>query len=174
LEGGGDMKKDSAVDEKTKEIEAEIIRILTDLRTIRGDDSAHARSRRKALEEAVWRLTMTLQAFESPSQMRVHVALRAVLAGQLRNGAPAQDDHNPPGLAEFLLMLFATRHRADYVVGDLNETFARECKEFGYNRAVRRYWAETLRSLWPLFVRAIGRALKWGVVIAAVRRIGGL
>jgi hypothetical protein len=81
------------------------------------------------------------------------------------------DDQNPPGLAEFLLMLFATRRRADYVVGDLNEVFARECKEFGYDRAVRRYWANTLRSLGPLLVRAIGKALKWGAVIAAVRRL---
>ncbi len=39
------------------------------------------------------------------------------------------------------------------------------------DRAVRLYSARTLRSLWPLLRRAIGKALKWGAVIATVRRL---
>ena len=81
------------------------------------------------------------------------------------------DDQNPPGLAEFLLMLFATKRRAEYVTGDLNERFATECEKLGRDRAVRLYWARTLRSLRPLLWRAMGKAVKWGAVIAAVRRL---
>jgi hypothetical protein len=78
---------------------------------------------------------------------------------------------NPPKLAEFLLIAFATTRHAAHAVGDRNEVFARECGEFGRDRAVRRYWADTLRSLRPLLRRAIGKVLKWGAVIAAVRRL---
>jgi hypothetical protein len=82
----------------------------------------------------------------------------------------AIDNRDPPKLAEFLLIAFATTRHAAHVVGDRNEVFARECEEFGRDRAVRRYWADTLRSLWPLLRRVIGKALKWGAVIATVRR----
>jgi hypothetical protein len=81
------------------------------------------------------------------------------------------DKLDPPKIAEFLLIAFATTRYAAHVVGDRNEVFARECKELGRDRAVKRYWANTLRSLWPLLTRAIERALKWGYVIAALRRL---
>jgi hypothetical protein len=83
---------------------------------------------------------------------------------------PKAAETDPPKLAEFLLIAFATSRQADHMIGDRNEKFDRECEEFGRDRAVRRYWADTLRSLRPLLVRAIGRALKWGVVVAAVKR----
>ncbi len=83
-------------------------------------------------------------------------------------GGPRKSE--PPWLAEFLLIAFATTRRAEYVIGCRNERFVRECKELGRDRAVRRYWADTLRSLWPLLGRMIGKALKWGAVIAAMRR----
>jgi hypothetical protein len=76
---------------------------------------------------------------------------------------------DPPVLAEFLLTLLATTRRADAMIGDLNERFTRECREFGRDRAVRLYWARALRSLGPLLWRAIGK-----VVISAVKRIFGL
>jgi hypothetical protein len=87
-----------------------------------------------------------------------------------RNLSPATSDKlDPPMLAEFLLTAVATSSRAEAAVGDLNERFADECQKFGRRRAVRLYWARTLRSLWPLLVRAIGKALKWGAVIATTR-----
>jgi hypothetical protein len=69
---------------------------------------------------------------------------------------------DPPKIAEFLLTMLASTARADAMVGDLNEHFARDCEKFGRARAVRLYWARTMRSLWPLLRRAIGKALKWG------------
>jgi hypothetical protein len=42
---------------------------------------------------------------------------------------------------------------------------------FGRGRAARLYWARTLRSLGPLLWRAIAKALRWGVVLAALRRL---
>jgi hypothetical protein len=77
----------------------------------------------------------------------------------------------PPKIAEFLLTALAANRQAEAMTGDLNERFADECEKFGRQRAVRLYWARTLRSLWPLLKRAIGKALKWGAVIAAVRRL---
>jgi hypothetical protein len=80
-------------------------------------------------------------------------------------------DYVPPTLAEFLLTALATSRQAEAVTGDLNERFTDDCEKLGRPRAVRLYWARTLRSLWPLLRRAIGKALKWGAVIAAVRRL---
>jgi hypothetical protein len=76
----------------------------------------------------------------------------------------------PPKVAEFLLTALATTPRANAMIGDLNERLADEIQKLGRDRAVRLYWARTLHSLWPLLRRAIGKAVKWGAVIAAVRR----
>jgi hypothetical protein len=87
----------------------------------------------------------------------------------------AKDENcSPSGLAEFLLMLFAPKCRAEYMVDDQREQFARKCREFGRDYAVRWYWRDTLHSIWPQLRRAIGRTLKWGVVIAAMKRLAGL
>jgi hypothetical protein len=75
---------------------------------------------------------------------------------------------DPPEIAEFLLTMLATTRGADAMIGDLNERFTRECKEFGRNRAVRLYWARALRSIGPLLWRAIGK-----VVVAVVKRFFG-
>jgi hypothetical protein len=90
---------------------------------------------------------------------------------EARTGATAQERRHPPKLAEFLLTLFATTRDAEGAIGDLNERFAKECKKFGPDRAVSLYWARTLRSLGPLLSRAIGKAIKWGGIIAAARRL---
>jgi hypothetical protein len=78
---------------------------------------------------------------------------------------------NPPKLPEFLLIAFAPARRAKHMIGDLNERFADECQKLGRDRAARLYWARTLRSLWPLLKRAIGKAVKWGAVLAVVKRM---
>jgi hypothetical protein len=78
---------------------------------------------------------------------------------------------DPPKIAEFLLTALATARHAESAIGDLNERFADECQKLGRDRAVRLYWARTLRSLWPLLWRAMGKAVKWGAVIAALRRL---
>ena len=96
-------------------------------------------------------------------------AMAKLIAGWLIEMAGRPADASP-GIAEFLLTALATSSHAEAAIGDLNERFAGECKKSGRRRAVRLYWARTLRSLWPLLRRAIGRALKWGVVIATVRR----
>jgi len=80
-------------------------------------------------------------------------------------------DRCPPKIAEFLLAVLLRPSRADAVVGDLNERFDGAVEKFGRHRSARMYWGWTLRSLWPLLGRAIGKALKWGAVIATVRRL---
>lgn len=78
---------------------------------------------------------------------------------------------DPPEFAEFLLAALLRPSYAEGAIGCLNEHFTRECKEFGRDRAVRLYWGRALHSLWPLLRRAIGKALKWGAVIAAFKRL---
>jgi hypothetical protein len=75
---------------------------------------------------------------------------------------------DPPNFAEFLLIAFSSLSRGDAMIGDLNEHFDRECEKLGRRRAVWRYWARTLRSLWPLLWR---KAVKWGALIAALKRL---
>jgi len=85
-------------------------------------------------------------------------------------GVTTSSEAEPPKIAEFLLTALATTRAAEAMIGDLNERFADECKELGQHRAVRLYWARTLRSLLPLLRRAIGKAVKWGVMIDMLRR----
>jgi hypothetical protein len=80
-----------------------------------------------------------------------------------------RDNPDPPELAEFLLTALATTRAAEAMVGDLNERFTTEREKLGRDRAVRLYWARTLRSLRPLLRRAIGKALQWGAVITTTR-----
>jgi hypothetical protein len=94
------------------------------------------------------------------------LAVRPLIQEDLR----ALENAEPPHLAEFLLTALAFSRRAEHVIGDLNEQYAREYREFGAKRADRRYWAKALQSLIPLLVRAAGKALKWGAVIDMVRR----
>jgi hypothetical protein len=105
----------------------------------------------------------------------------AVASGSSQNSrtmlipSPAMPEKfDPPGLAEFLLVLFTPKRRAKYIIGDLGEQFARKCEELGHDRAVRWYWAEMLRSLWPLLWRAICKAMKWGAIIDWARWKAGL
>jgi hypothetical protein len=90
--------------------------------------------------------------------------------GLALNDSIARDVPPPPALAEFLLMLCISSKRSESVLGDLNECFIRDCSRYSSKRAARLYWAEALRSLWPLARRAIGRGLKWAIVIDAIKR----
>ena len=92
-------------------------------------------------------------------------------SGNIKIAGPTKaGDHNPPKLAEFLLTMLLKPCHLDGVTGDLNERFASECRHLGQRRAVWRYWRRTFDSLWPLMRRAIGKAMKWGAVIATVKR----
>lgn len=76
----------------------------------------------------------------------------------------------PPQFAEFLVIALSSSRHGDAAIGCLNERFTRECEEYGVKRARLRYWAKAAKSIAPLLVRAVGKALKWGVVVAAVKR----
>jgi hypothetical protein len=82
-----------------------------------------------------------------------------------------RDSPEPPMLAEFLLTMLLKPSRVDGVTGDLRERFDSDLHRFGHRRAVWWYWRRTIESLWPLMRLAIGKALKWGVVAAAVKRM---
>jgi hypothetical protein len=80
-------------------------------------------------------------------------------------------NHEPPWFADFLLIMFLKPSHIAAAIGDLREPFDRECRCLGRRRAVWLYWRRTFNSLWPLLRRAIGKAVKWGAVIAMVKRI---
>lgn len=82
----------------------------------------------------------------------------------------AHDASNPPAVAEFLLRVCATSKHQEAALGDMNERFAQDCADRGMRRARLLYWAGTLRSLFPLATRLVGRALKWAAVMDAIRR----
>ena len=78
---------------------------------------------------------------------------------------------DPPFAAELLLSLFLTKKRADAVIGDLNEQFHKNCLQCTPARARRLYWRGALRSVGPLLMRAIGRAIRLGAFAEFVRRL---
>jgi hypothetical protein len=84
---------------------------------------------------------------------------------------PEQSACDPPKTAEFLLTVLLKSSQVEGVKGDLREQFDSDCQRLGQRRAVWLYWRRTIESLWPLLRRAIGKAFKWGVLAAAVKRI---
>jgi hypothetical protein len=48
----------------------------------------------------------------------------------------------PPMLAESLLSLCTPAKRVEYVIGDMNERFRRDCQRYGERRAKRMYWSQ--------------------------------
>jgi hypothetical protein len=49
------------------------------------------------------------------------------------------DRRDPPKIAEFMLTALAATRASEAMIGDLNERFTTECKDFGRPRAVRLY-----------------------------------
>jgi hypothetical protein len=96
--------------------------------------------------------------------------LRSVTRGYLEFRVDPGSVTEPPAFAEFLLRFVARTKHQKAALGDLNETFNRDCKQYGRARAVRNYWGEALQSLWPLFWRMISRVAKWGVIADAIKR----
>jgi hypothetical protein len=91
----------------------------------------------------------------------------AAIANELGKTEPPVSE--PPAAAEFLLNVFARTKHQQAALGDLNETFIRNCEQYGRRRACRLYWAEALRSLGPLLVRTLGRLAKWGAIVDAIK-----
>jgi hypothetical protein len=86
-------------------------------------------------------------------------------------GTTKQGNDDPPPLPEFLLTMLLKPSQFESVTGDLRELFDTECRRLGRRRAVWRYWRRTVESLWPLLRMVISKALKWGAVAAAVKRM---
>ena len=105
-----------------------------------------------------------------------HPHLRTLILSKLnvkpedQGGLRRKVDVEPPGVAEFLLEIFLTSTRGQALIGDMSERFGCDCVELGRKRAVRRYWAHTVRTLLPMLRRAIARAIKWGALVDAFWR----
>jgi hypothetical protein len=52
----------------------------------------------------------------------------------------------------------------------MHERYAVHCAKYGVRYATLYCWGHSLRSVWPLLRRALGRALKWAAIISAVKR----
>ena len=84
----------------------------------------------------------------------------------------SEDARAPNRVLELLLLLFGSQRELARF-GDINELFELECAKFGRRRANWRYWAQVLRILLSLLARAISRAMKLAVIIAALKRYFG-
>ncbi len=82
------------------------------------------------------------------------------------------DTREPPGLAEFLLSVFARAKDIDALMDQLEVRFGRDCASgMSRSRAVRRYWSRVIRSIGPQILQA-ARRLGWlGLIMAAFRRL---
>jgi hypothetical protein len=106
------------------------------------------------------------EGLQRPSSFQIELANKIKLAIER---APKRPE--PPKGAELLFSVLVEPAHAEAALGDLDERFNKECEELGPARAARRYWGRVLRSLLPLLRRAIGRAAKWGAILATVKRI---
>ena len=77
-----------------------------------------------------------------------------------------------PKSAAFLLLCFLPKKDREPVLGDLKEEFPEICAEFGTRRAKLWFWAQTIRSLWPLLSSAVGKLAKWSAAVSGLRLLG--
>lgn len=70
---------------------------------------------------------------------------------------------NPPVIAEWFVALIIPKRRSDSLMGDLAERFHRHVETRGLRRAKALYWAEALRSIFPIL---FAKAKKLGVIAA--------
>jgi hypothetical protein len=84
------------------------------------------------------------------------------------------DRRQPPWLAESLLCIFARAKDIDALMGDFEELFARDrASGMSEHRAVARYWARVLRSLWPQIWQWTKRIGWAGLIAVVLRKSGG-
>jgi hypothetical protein len=76
----------------------------------------------------------------------------------------------PPWIADFMLTMLATTPQREGELGCINEFFNREVEALGARRAARKYWARTCYFIWRVLKRPFARAIKWGVILDALRR----
>jgi hypothetical protein len=86
---------------------------------------------------------------------------------QGKRGSSSNERREVPWLAESLLRIFARTKDIEALIGDFEEYFGRDCASGSERRAVARYWARVLRSLWPQIWQWINR-VGWAALIAAV------
>jgi hypothetical protein len=82
----------------------------------------------------------------------------------------AEELPQPPVLGEALLVLFCSKNRARYVMGDLEELFHEDLKTKGQRRAKLLYWAAVLRSIGPLLWVKVRKAGLIALVLEIGRR----
>jgi len=77
----------------------------------------------------------------------------------------------PPAFAQFLLRLLIKPSHCEGAIGDIDEQFRRDISNYGITRARRLYWAETIRTIWPLVVPALKRLAKYGAAVWLGRKL---
>jgi hypothetical protein len=101
-------------------------------------------------------------------------AMASVLENARRDYSARRDARTrkapPPVAAEFILLLLSNPSHRDGLVGDFDETFRENRIKYGRHRANYLYWADVIRSIWPLLHRLIRRLGLWSVVILLVKR----
>ena len=77
----------------------------------------------------------------------------------------------PPKVGEFIFYLVLSKATREAVLGDLAEDYTTVLNKFGRRWAWWFYYCQVAKSLGPLVARSVKKALKWGVISEAVRRI---
>jgi hypothetical protein len=131
---------------------------------VMGGDAHHAASWFDLIASLNWWLAglSVIAVLASSATMTFLLKHRSLLE------ISGKDRREPPWLAESLLCIFARAKDIDALMGDFEELFARDrASGMSQRRAVARYWARVLRSLWPQIWQWIKR-IGWAGLIAAV------
>jgi hypothetical protein len=79
----------------------------------------------------------------------------------------------PPINAEFLLHVLLKKDEREAIIGDLTEDYAKKVGRLGVRLANRWFYAEVIRTLWPLLKRCFLKISAIGGLTAFVRRLIG-
>lgn len=81
----------------------------------------------------------------------------------------SETSEKPPGSAALLLYCLLSKKDREPVLGDLKEEYPEICAEFGPRRARLWFWAQTIRSLWPLLSSAGGNLAKTAAKLTGLK-----
>lgn len=92
-------------------------------------------------------------AITKPDEVHVGTSTQAA-----ESTAPVVLPPQPPLDAEFILHLLLNKDEQDALIGDLIERYGRKCERLGVRRANLWFYAEVVRTAWPLVKRVIAKA----------------
>lgn len=108
-------------------------------------------------DKAIYKRNAEVSLLDLATDEKLKIIVKAIYenSGDRVNAGFAR----PPKFAEFVLELLLPRKEAEYLVGDLAESYVQKESKYGPTKAKVWYWRQVAGSAYPL----IRKAIRWGL-----------